>query len=69
MVKEDQIDSLTELILRNPSQNLNLKLRLVKPYKDQPTLYSLSLLKLAVYLATAGNRPNNPSTANVKQRC
>ena len=60
------------LILRNQSQNLNLKLRLDKPYKGQPTLSPLSLslslslsvlslLKLAVYSATAGNRPKPES--------
>ena len=51
---------LAVLQLRNPSQNLNLKLRLGKYYKAHPTLstlYSLLtlLLKLAVYSAAAGN--------------
>ena len=69
-----QIRQIPELC--NPIQNLNLKLRLSKPYKGHPTLLStlysllstlyslstlLSLLKLAVYSATAGNRPKPQS--------
>ena len=51
-------------ILSNPSQNLNLRLGLGKPYKVHPlSLYSTLSLKLAVYSARAGNL----STAKVEQ--
>ena len=47
----DTVDSEVLVKLRNPSQNLNLKLRLGKSYKGHPLL-SLSLSTLSLSLST-----------------